>query len=86
MATLILVFKTDVWHTRANNELVGIFTDRDKLIKQIKKHPHFSAWDIDFMFTQNQNQTQQGSEEYLRDYELIIETWEADAFNNLNLD
>ena len=83
MSSIILVYTTDVWHTDESKELIGVFTREKEMYRQLKKIKTLSEWDLEFLRENNQTQ---GDSESDRDYEIVIEKWERDALNSLNID
>jgi hypothetical protein len=75
--TVILVYRTDVWHTYKSRDLIGVCTDRDETLKVVEQAveqdglPPLSEEQIDLLNRLGQTQGYHGRGEFQTEqYEL----------------
>lgn len=56
MSDVIIVFKTDAWHTRSSKEFMGVFSSNKEAVKAIKKNNKLSCDDLNNLESIQQTQ------------------------------
>lgn len=75
---VILLYSTDAWHSNSSQELIGAFSDQDKLDKYLSKMEQANKLtDEDMMMLANHGQTQGRDTNYLIETEKLNPEYET---------
>nr|DAE55300.1 MAG TPA: hypothetical protein [Caudoviricetes sp.] len=75
---VILLYSTDAWHSHSSRELIGAFSDQDKLDKYLSEMEQADELtDEDMMMLANHGQTQGRNTNYLIETEKINPEYET---------
>lgn len=75
METVVLVYRTDKWHSYESRELVYIGNDREDCITQVEAHTECTKEQAEQLREFGQSQCNEGV-----DYEFDIEEYEMNTF------
>lgn len=75
---VILLYSTDAWHSNSSRELIGAFSDQDKLDKYLSKMEQANKLtEEDMIMLANHGQTQGRNTNYLIETEILNPEYET---------